>query len=87
MGWEQDLASMRIYILSSALSSCGVGDVERKSSFLGSTGLPGSHKEGKCVFNFMKWQKVSLSVVLNVSMLAHISEDGWIQSAEFMIWI
>lgn len=64
MGWEQDLSFMRFYILSSALSSCVVGDVERKSSFLG---LPESHKEGKCVFNFMKWQKVSLSVVLNVS--------------------
>lgn len=59
-----------------------VGNVERKISFLGSTGLLGSHKEGKCVFNFMKWQKVSLSVVPNVSMLAHISEDGEIQSTD-----
>lgn len=82
MGWEQDLASMRFYILSSALSSCVVGDLERKISFLDSTGLLGSHKEGKCVSNFMKWQKVNLSVVSNVSMLAHISEDGWIQSAD-----
>lgn len=59
-----------------------VGDVERKISFLGSTGLLGSYKEEKCVFNFMEWQKVSLSVVPNVSMLAHISEDGGIQSTD-----
>lgn len=64
-----------------------VGDVESKSLFLGSSGLPGSCREGKMFLNFIKWQKVSLSVVINISMLAHISKDGWIQSSEFMIRI
>lgn len=68
-----------------SLGSSVVGDMKGKRSFLGSSGLPGNHKDN--IVSISSSGRNRLSVVLNIFILDHISEDGWIQSFEFMVGI
>lgn len=69
----------------SGLGSSVVGNMKGKGSLLGSSGLPGNHKDN--VFSIIiKWQKQFVSGSKHFHACSHFG-GGWIQSSEFMVKI